>query len=134
EGAVEPAAVRHRVEVPADEERTLRGAGQREPLVPGLVDQLLGARAGNLAAQPLPRPLPGVRPGHPLGAVAVARQPAQLPELGHGALRAQRHGATLTPVLKGERMASIAAERPAGRAVGVTAGVRRVLVFLVVLA
>ena len=44
EAAVEPAAVRHRVDVAADEDGALRLAGEREPLVAGRVDRLLGAR------------------------------------------------------------------------------------------
>ena len=44
--------------------------------------------------------LPGVGPGDALGAVFVAGQLAQLLELGDGALRIQRHSASLTTVLE----------------------------------
>ena len=56
QAAVEPAAVRHRVDVTADQERALGRARQREPLVPGLVDLVLGEV--QLPAQPFARPLP----------------------------------------------------------------------------
>ena len=87
EAAVEPAAVRHRVDVAPDEERALRGAGQREPLVAGLVDLLLGAGRDNLLAQPLARALPGLGPGDSLRPVLVAGQLLQLAQLGDGPVR-----------------------------------------------
>ena len=87
EAAVEPAAVRHRVDVAAEQERALRGARQREPLVPGLVDLLLGARRRDLLAQPLARALPRLGPRDALRAVLVAGQLLQLAELGDGPFR-----------------------------------------------
>src|SRR5439155_9209947 len=78
EAAVQPAAVRHRVDVPAEQHRSLRPAAEREPLIAGLVDLLLERKPGELAAQPLPRALPRVRPGDALGAVLVAGQLAEL--------------------------------------------------------
>ncbi len=69
----------------ADQERPLRRAAQREPLVAGLVDLLVGRAAGKLAAQPLSRPLPGLRPGDTLRAVVVPGQLLELAELGDGA-------------------------------------------------
>ena len=71
----------------ADQELALGRPGQGEPLVARLVDLLLDRKAGDLAAQPLPRPLPGVRPGHTLGAVLVAGQLLELAQLGDGAIR-----------------------------------------------
>jgi hypothetical protein len=73
--------------VAADEQRTIGGARQREPLVAGLVDLLLGARRDDLLAQPLPRPLPRLGPRDALRAVLVAGQLLQLAELGDGAVR-----------------------------------------------
>ena len=58
EAAVEPAAVRHRVDVPADQERTLGGAAKREPLVARLVDLLRRAGLGDLVAKPARAPSP----------------------------------------------------------------------------
>ena len=81
EAAVEPAAVRHRVDVPADEQRPLGCAAQREPLVACLVDLLLDGDGGELPAQPLARPLPRLRPRHALRAVLVARQLLELAQL-----------------------------------------------------
>ena len=92
ETAVEPAAVRHGVDVAADEQRAVGGAAQREPLVACLVDLLLDRHRGELAAEPLPRPLPGLRPGNPLGTVLVAGQLLELAQFVHGAGRLERHG------------------------------------------
>ena len=87
EAAVEPAAVRHRIDVAAEQERALRLARQREPLVPGLVDLLLGAGRHDLLAQPLARALPRLGPRDTLRAVLVAGQLLQLPQLRDGPFR-----------------------------------------------
>ena len=100
EAAVEPAAVRHRVDVPADEQRPVGAAREREPLVARLVDLLDRAGRRDLPAEPLARLLPRVGPGHALGAVLVPCQLAELLELRHGALRVQPHSAKLTTVLE----------------------------------
>ena len=79
EAAVEPAAVRHRVDVAAD-------AAAPGPTRPGSVNHWfpassissVGARRGDLLAQPLPRPLPRLRPRDALRAVLVAGQLLQL--------------------------------------------------------
>ena len=95
EAAVEPAAVRHRVDVAADQQRALGGAAQREPLVARLVDLLLDRHGGELPAQPFARPLPRLRPGDALGAVLVSGQLLELAQLLDGAGGLQRHGASL---------------------------------------
>ncbi len=92
ERAVEPAAVGHRVDVPADEQGLLGGAGQREPLVAGFVDLFLGTGRGNLARKPLLGGDPRVRPGHALRAVVVPGELAQLAKLVDGAAWFERHG------------------------------------------
>ena len=79
----------------ADQERALGRAAQREPLVAGLVDLLLDGHCGELPAQPLARPLPGLRPGHPLRAVLVARQLLELAQLLDGTGRLERHARSL---------------------------------------
>jgi hypothetical protein len=48
QGTVEPAAVRNRVDVPADQHDAVRRAGQREPLVARSIDRLVGAGIGHL--------------------------------------------------------------------------------------
>ena len=130
EAAVEPAAVGHRVDVPAEQHRTRRRAAQREPLVAGLVDLLLHGQAGELAAQPLPRALPRLGPGHPLRAVLVAGQLLQLAELGDRTSRIQRHADDFTAVVESAhgacrgrvRSARPAASGPCGRACGRAGG------------
>ena len=87
--AVEPAAVRHRVEVPADDQRPLGVAGQRPPLVARLVE--LHLDPVELPGHPVLGLHPRVRPGHTLGAVLVAGQLLQLAELGDGAAWVERH-------------------------------------------
>ena len=91
ETAVEPAAVRHRVDVAADEQRALGSAAQREPLVARLVDLLLDGHGGELPAQPLARPLPRLRPRDALGAVLVSGQLLELAQLVDGARWLERH-------------------------------------------
>ena len=88
ERAVQPAAVRHRVDVPADQHRLLGATRQRPPLVAGLVDLRLER---NLLVQPVLRAHPGVGPGDALGAVLVAGQLLQLAKLGDGAARVEWH-------------------------------------------
>ena len=71
----------------ADQERPLRGAAEREPLVARLVDLLVDRNTGELAAKPLAGALPRLRPGDALRALLVARQLAELAELLDGPLR-----------------------------------------------
>jgi hypothetical protein len=79
ERAVEPAAVGDRVEVAADDHEAIVVARSARPRVAGLVG-LDGHAVDHveLAPQPLARDDPGVGPRDALGAVGVARQPAQL--------------------------------------------------------
>ena len=92
QAAVEPAAVRHRVHVPADQERALGRAARACPQVAGRVDLDLDRQRRELPAQPVARRGPGVRQGDALGAVLVAGELAQLAQLGDGAARLERHG------------------------------------------
>ena len=76
---VEPAAARHRVQVPADDHELVGLAGRRRPRVARLVG--LDGHAVDrveLRAQPLARRDPRVRPRDPLGAVVVPGPAAQL--------------------------------------------------------
>jgi hypothetical protein len=73
--------------VAADQERALGRAAQREPLVAGLVDLVLGAGRGDLLAQPRAPTFPRLRPRDTLRAVLVAGQLGELPQLGDGPLR-----------------------------------------------
>ena len=82
--------------MPADENGPVGVAAQREPLVAGGVHRLFGAGLGDLAAKPLARLLPCVRPGDPLRPVLVAGQLLELAELRDGPGRLQGHCATLT--------------------------------------
>ena len=70
-----------------DEERALRLAPQREPLVAGLVDLVLRARRGDLLLKPLPSPFPRLGPGDALRAVLVSGQLLQLTEFRNGPFR-----------------------------------------------
>src|SRR5205823_3565666 len=55
------------------------------------VDLLDRAGGGDLLAQPAPRPLPRLGPGHPLGAVLATGELSQLLELGDRTRRIERH-------------------------------------------
>jgi hypothetical protein len=92
ERAVEPASVRHGVDVPADQEDAIGASAQREPLVPGLVGLLLRPDAVELASEPLLRVRPRLGPRHPLGAVLVSGQLPKLSQLLDGAAWLKRHG------------------------------------------
>ena len=85
---VQPAAVRNRVDVAADQHRLLGAARQRPPLVAGLVDLRLER---NLLVQPVLRTHPGVGPGDTLSAVGVAGQLLQLAKLGDDTARVEWH-------------------------------------------
>ena len=87
--AVQPTAVRHRVEVTAEQELLVRGTGQRPPLVARLVE--LHLDPVELGRHPVLRLHPGVRPRHALRAVLVAGQLLELTQLGDGSLGVERH-------------------------------------------
>ena len=80
----------------ADQHGSIRCSAEREPLVPRLVDRLLGTGLGYAAAQPLASLLPRVRPCDALRAVRVTRELTELLQLGDRALRIDAHGTTLT--------------------------------------
>ena len=98
EAAVEPAAVRHRVDVPAEEQRAIGLAAKREPLVARLVDLLDRAGRRDLVAQPGARRLPRLGPRDALRAVLVAGELLQFPQFGHNTRRSERHDATLRSI------------------------------------
>src|SRR5215218_7825446 len=100
QAAVQPAPVRHRVDVTADQERPLRPPAQREPLVPRLVDFELGADRRDLRSQPLPRALPRLGPGDPLRTLGVPRQLPELAQLLHCPGGRKRHGRRLYNVVR----------------------------------
>ena len=77
--------------MPADQQRALGRAAQREPLVAGLVDLLLDGNCRELAAQPLARPRPRLRPRHALRACLVPGQLLELVQLIDSAGRLERH-------------------------------------------
>jgi hypothetical protein len=93
--AVQPAAVRHRVDVPPDEDRAAGLAVEREPLVARSVDLLGDAGVPDLFPQPLARALPGLRPRDPLRPRVVAGQSPKLLQLGDGPARIEGHGARI---------------------------------------
>jgi hypothetical protein len=91
ERAVEPAAVRDRVDVAADDHEAIVIARRAGPRVAGLIG--LDRHAVDpveLAAQPLARGDPGVGPGDALSAVVIAGTPPQLLQPGDGARRVRR--------------------------------------------
>ena len=93
-------------------------------------------RAGlrDLVAQELPRLLPRVRPGDPLGAVGVAGELAQLLAVPRRSASDRGPWRESNPAVRTGRMASIAVERPVDRAAGVKRAGGRGVLLLVVLA
>ena len=78
EAAVEPAAVRDGVHVPADQDGAVGRAAQRVPVVAGLVALDLEREVGERVCQPGATARPGLRPRDALGAVLVTRERSQL--------------------------------------------------------
>ena len=93
EAAVEPAAVRHGVDVRADDDDLLALARDRRPQVPG--DVALDGRVGlgQLAEQPLARRAPVLAPREPARPVRSTRQLRQLVQVLERTLPVEvRHG------------------------------------------
>jgi hypothetical protein len=81
--------------VPADQERTVRRAAEREPLVSRLVCLLFDTQRLELAGEPFTSPYPRVRPGDALRAFLVAGELSELVQLIDGAAGGERHGGQL---------------------------------------
>ena len=86
EAAVEPSAVRHRVEMAADDHGLGRGAGQRHPVVAGRVGVDAQAELGDLGLEPLARVAPHRSPRETLRAIGRRRARRQLAEIINHAL------------------------------------------------
>ena len=74
QAAVEPAPVRHRVDVAADEYGSLRLPLERRPLIAALVDFDLDRKLLELLSHPGAGLGPDGCPGDPLGSVLVGRE------------------------------------------------------------
>jgi hypothetical protein len=85
ERAVQPAAVRHRVDPPAEDHRPLGPAGQGCPQVPRLVRVDVDRQLGQPLAQPVAGAGPRVGPREALRAALVAGQLTECPQVGDGA-------------------------------------------------
>ena len=125
QAAVEPAAVRHRVDVPADQHRALRGAAQREPLVARLVELVLERQAVRAC------PRSHSRACSQVSVQATRCAPFSSPVSSCSSRSSatvrrgiERHGATLTRSTecgKHPRMASIAVDRTTTPRIGAVA-------------
>ena len=91
EAAIEPAAVRHRVDVAADEQGPVTRARQRRPEVARGVIVHLDGQARKAIAEPGTGGQPRRGEGHPLGTVFVARQRPERLEFPNGSRRLE-HG------------------------------------------
>ena len=89
--AIQPAAVGHRIQMPADDQRLLRFAAQRDPAIARGVVVVLHRKSVELRREPLARLQPGVGPGDALRAVFVRRQCAKLLQFGDGSFGIQAH-------------------------------------------
>ena len=81
EGAVQPAAGRHRVHVRADDDEAVALPRQLGPEIAGGVDRDLDRQLVQARAQQLARPRPLVCPANPPRAVGAARQAGQLAQV-----------------------------------------------------
>src|SRR5262245_18030415 len=82
EAAVEPAAIRDRIQVAADDDRVRRVARQRDPVVTGRVGRHPQAERGHVIAEPRARVAPHRPPGQTLRAVGCARAGRQRAQIG----------------------------------------------------
>jgi hypothetical protein len=90
EATVEPAAIRDRIDVAADQQRLRGFAAQRGPEIPRLIAVRLDSRDRlRLLAQPCARLRPGLSKCDTLRAVCVAGQGAQFLQFGNGAFRVE---------------------------------------------
>ena len=77
QAAIQPAAVRHRIEMAAEDQRLLRRARQRGPAIAGGIVMVLDRQTLDLGLKPIARFQPGIGPRHALRAVLVGGQRAQ---------------------------------------------------------
>ena len=91
QAAVEPTAVRDRVDVATDQDSAVRIAPQRPPVVPGRVALAFEREPVEQSGQPGAGGVPGLCPGDTLGAVLVARQRLQFAQLRDDTCRTERH-------------------------------------------
>ena len=87
EAAVQPAAVRHGIQVTAEDQGLRRVSREGDPVVPGGVLVLFDGQIRQFLPVPAAGLQPGVGPGDSLCAVFVAGQGAELLELGDGLVR-----------------------------------------------
>ena len=92
QAAVQPAAVRHRVHVSADEQGFFRLPLQGGPEIARRVHMGLHREFPQEAAEPFARGGPHGSEGHALGAVFVAGEGAQFLEFGESTRGVYRHG------------------------------------------
>ena len=91
EAAVEPATVRHRVDVAADQDGALGVAAERPPVVARLVPLHLEREIREQRGEPGSRGIPGLGPRHALSPVGVTCELPQLAQLGDDTRRFESH-------------------------------------------
>ena len=87
EGAIEPAAVRHRIDMAADQERLFGFAAQCRPKIPGFIGMNFGRQFIEFPAEPGAGFRPSRREGDALRAVFVAGQVPQFLQFRDGSFR-----------------------------------------------
>jgi hypothetical protein len=80
EGAIEPAAIRNRIEMAAEKKGFVGGAGERGPVVAGSIVMMLDGKLLEFLGVPFAGAEPGVGPGDALGSVVVGGEGAEFVE------------------------------------------------------
>ena len=77
QAAIQPSAVRHGIQMAAEDQRLLRRTRQRGPAIAGGIVMMLHGQSLDLGLKPFARLEPGIRPRDALRAVVVGGQCAQ---------------------------------------------------------
>ena len=86
ETSVQPSAVRHRIEMAADDDRARRVAADRHPVVAGGIGLDGEPEFGDPGGEPRARLAPHRSPGQPLGPIGGRRARRQLTKIGNHSL------------------------------------------------
>ena len=119
--AVEPSAIGHRVEMAADDDRAIGGAGQRHPAVAGRVHLRLDPDRRQARAQPFARVAPHRTPREALRTVGGRGPLAEVPEVGDHVAGAHRGASYHSGRMPGRWCAAPERDRPR-RAIGSPSG------------
>src|SRR5579871_6768394 len=89
--AIQPSAIRNRVEMASQDQRLFRVSGQGDPAIPCGIIVILDGQAGKLRPEPLASLEPSVAPSDPLRTVLVSGESPEFLKLCHRSLSVDAH-------------------------------------------